>query len=183
MDLGESQRHSELLVNLRSKISGCSGAIDLRGALSQVNGHHSATRSEHVSLLSENARLASNNNKLIAYIKEFETRQSGLFSRVSFLEEERRAMEAYIGRVNKENKILKVTIQDRDTEILRLQSLLPQIQEWKTKFEVSQAEVSRLNFTVTGLKEDINALTINYEGQIRDLRAQIRQLSGNVASL
>lgn len=79
MDHGESQRQSELLVNLRSKIAGCGGSIDLRGHLGQVSGHHSATRNEHVTLLSENARLASNNNKLIAYIKEFETRQSGLF--------------------------------------------------------------------------------------------------------
>lgn len=183
MEQGDAARQSELLVGLRGKISGCSGSIDLRGHLGPVSALHNSTRSEHGSLLAENARLTSNNHRLIAYVKEFESKQSAWLQRISFLEEERKAMEIYIGRVNNENKMQKICIQERDAEILRIQSLLPQIQDWKNKFEVSQAEVQRLNFTVKDLSEQLRILRINYESQIKDLRAEIQVFSRRSSSM
>jgi len=163
LDGADSQRQNELLLGLRGKIAGCGGSIDLRGHLGPLNGHMNATRSEHGSLLSENQRLIAQNNKLISYVKEFEGRQSGWLSRISFLEEERRAMEQYIGRINKENKVLKVSIQERDIEIQRLVAILPQIEEWKLKFEASQAEVQRLTFVVNDLNQQLKFQRDNYE--------------------
>lgn len=92
-------------------------------------------------------------------------------------------MEVYIGRVNNENKMQKICIQERDAEILRIQSLLPQIQDWKNKFEVSQAEVQRLNFTVKDLSEQLRITRINYESQIKDLRAEIQVFSRRSSSM
>lgn len=106
------------------------------------------TRNEHIQLRAENQRLVVSNNKLVALVKEFETKQSYHISeltrypvKTSEMEEEIRSMRQYIAVKNREEIEWQKRIREKDIQIARL---TPEINVWKSRFQTSELELNEI---------------------------------------